>query len=237
MKKILLATAAIIGAAQPALAQDASSFDGVYAGVQVVGARVQETYNDSQEWYFDNITVRKEKTGAIAGLHAGYNSVHGALLVGVEAEVNFGVIDTFAETTPIDPSYSIGSRTSVLGSARVKLGVTDGKFAAHVNGGYAFSNTKHNYMESDGSDEYFNDNGDRSGWVLGFGVDYAVSSRTSLGIAFSHYQFGTEDHTLLDRSGVLSDCSGWTAAAPDGLCHFPMRNKIETMAVKYSYRF
>ena len=237
MKKLTLAATAIIGAAQPALAQDASNFDGIYAGVQVAGARVHDTYNDSQEWYFDDITVRKEKTGAIAGLHAGYNSVHGALLVGVEAELNFGVIDTFAETTPNDPSYEIGSRTSMLGSARVKLGVTDGKFAAHVNGGFAFSNTKHNYLESDGSGEYFNDNGDRSGWVLGFGVDYAISPRSSLGLAFSHYQFGTTDHLLLEPTAVLADCSGWTTAAPDGLCHFPMRNKFETVAVKYSYRF
>ncbi len=233
MKKLTLAATAIIGAAQPALAQDASSFDGVYVGVQVAGARVQTKHSDPDGWYTDVRDFGMEDSGAIGGFHAGYNSVHGALLVGLEAEVNFGVIDSYAEVTPNDPSYKIGSRTSMLGSVRAKVGVTDGKFAAHLNGGYAFSNTKHNYFETDGSAEYFNDNGDRSGWVLGLGIDYSVSPRSSLGLSVSHYQFGTKDHVLLRPSGVTQNGS----SASDGFFHFPMQDKIETVAVKYSYRF
>ncbi len=236
MNKLLLAAAAASCFAQPAFAQDDSPFAGAYAGVQVGAARVMTKHSDEQSWYYDYRDFRTEDSGVIGGVHAGYDIVRGNLLAGVEAEVNFGTLDSYAEVAPTDPSYEIGSRTTMLGSIRAKLGVTEGNFAAHVNGGYAFSNTKHNYFETDESDDYFYDKGSRSGWVLGFGADYAVSSNSSLGVAFSHYQFGTKDHVLLDSAGVLNECS-WSNEAADGLCHFPMRDKFETVTVKYSYRF
>lgn len=238
MKKILIAAVATTFLAQPAIAQDEGSpFAGAYAGVQASAARVTTKHDDQQYWYYGVEDFRQEDSGVQGGVHAGYNFVKGNLLAGVEAEVNFGVLDSYGETTPLDPSYAIGSRTTMLGSVRGKLGVTDGNFAASVNGGYAFSNSKHSYFETDGTDDYFADKGGRSGWVLGFGVDYAVSAKTTLGLAFSHYQFGTKDHQLLDSAGDLNDCSWSDTATADNLCHFPMRDKFETVTVKYSYRF
>lgn len=237
MKKFVISAAAIMASAQPALASDSSTFDGPYVGVQAAAARVQTKHSDDQYWYNGVENFITEDSGVIGGVHAGYNMVKGSLLAGVEAEVNFGTLNSYRETTPKDETYAIGSRTTMLGSLRAKLGVAGDKFAAHVNGGYAFSNAKHNYLETDGSDDYFNDKGDRSGWVLGLGFDYALSANSSLGLSASHYQFGGKDHALLDSTGVLNDCSWSSTATSDNLCHFPMKDRFETVAVNYSYHF
>lgn len=237
MKNFIIAAVAVAASAQPAFANETSPFEGPYVGVQAAVARAQDKHTDNQEWYYGFQDFATESTDTVAGIHAGYNLVHGSLLVGAEADLNFGPVDTYTEVTPTDPSYAIGSRTTMLGSVRAKLGVADNKFAAHVNGGFAFSNTKHNYFETDGSDVYFNDKGSRSGWVVGLGFDYALSSRSSLGLAVSHYQFGTKDHVLLDSTGTPEDCSWSSTATADNLCHFTMKDRFESVAVNYSYHF
>lgn len=236
MKTFVIAAVALAASAQPALAGD-STFDGPYVGVQAAAARVQTTHSDNQDWYNGVQDFITEDSGVIGGVHAGYTKVKGSLLAGVEAEVNFGTLDSFRETTPLSPSYAIGSRTTMLGSVRAKLGLASDTIAANINGGFAFSNSKHNYLESDGSDDYFNDKGSRSGWVVGLGFDYAVSANSTLGLSVSHYQFGTKDHLLLDSTGVQNDCSWSSTATPDNLCHFPIKDRFESVAVKYSYRF
>ena len=237
MKKIVLAVAAVAASAQPAIAGDNATFEGPYVGVQAAVARAHTTHSDQQYWYTGAQDAVVEDSDVIGGVHAGYNVVKGSLLAGVEAEVNFGALDTYREATPLDPTYSIGSRTTMLGSVRAKLGLASDTIAANINGGFAFSNSKHNYLESDGSDDYFNDKGSRSGWVVGLGFDYAVSANSTLGLSVSHYQFGTKDHLLLDSTGAQNDCSWSSTAAPDNLCHFPVKDRFESVAVKYSYRF
>lgn len=235
MNKLIISAVALAATTQPALADGTAAQTGPYLGVQVSVAKAQDKHSDPQGWFNGVSDFRLEKSGAIGGVHAGYDLGKGAVVAGVEAEVNFGVLDTFAETSPTYTQYMIGSRTTLLGSARAKVGLRSGKLTGTVSGGYAFSNSKHNYFETDGSPNYFNDKGSRSGWVLGFGFDYAVSKHTSIGLSASHYQFALRDHQLLDSTGALIDCS-WSSAA-DNLCHFPMRDKFETVTVAYRYHF
>ncbi len=237
MNKIFCTTVALAAMAQPAFAQDVESVSGPYVGVQIAAARVLDTHTDSQGWYYAVSDFGMEQNGTIGGVHAGYDLGKGALVLGVLAEVNFGTLDTYAEATPEFIAYEIGSRSTMLGSARAKLGIHSGRLTAFANGGVAFSNAKHRYLEIDGSADYFGGNGSRTGWVAGIGFDYSLTKHSSIGLTASRYQFGRSEHLLLDSAGIPNDCSWSATATPDNLCHFTMRDKFDTVAISYSFRF
>lgn len=225
--KIVLAFGAVALASvtsQAAFAQDASAFAGPYLGVQVSAARAQDRHTDLDYWYNDLVDARYEDGGAMAGAKAGYDHVSGSLLVGAFAEVQFGKLNTVVDVSPDNPTYAIGAKTDMLGSVRGKLGVTSGKLAASVNGGWAFSDADHLMGDTDGSTEGYAEKGDRSGYVLGAGVQYAVSNNVNLGLDFSHYQFGTKTHEVLEDGTGLD-------------YFFEQQDKFQTVSFSINYSF
>lgn len=211
--------------APAAFAQDSSPFSGGYVGVQAGLAQIDSAHTDLDYWYYAAQNQSKKDSGVQAGVKAGYDIVSGALIAGVLAEVNVGKVNSFAEVTPEDPSYAIGTKTTMLGSARAKLGFTSGNLAAFATGGLAFSNAKHKYRETDGTGEYFDGKGDRSGYVLGFGAAYAVSKNASIGLDISRYQFGSRTRDLRDSDGEIIDA------------RWRLKDRIETVAVSYNLHF
>jgi outer membrane immunogenic protein len=236
MKKLLLATAAfaLASTGTAALAQDnASSFGGFYLGAQVSGARLTDKHSDYQEWYDGVRNSKKSKTKVQVGVRGGYDFVSGHLIAGVLGEVNFGKINTFHEHNPSDPEYAIGTRIKMLGSARAKAGFTSGRFALTANGGFAFNDSKQRYRETDGTGQFYNGHGKRTGWVLGAEAAYALTQHVSLGLDYSHYQFGRGRHVILDSSGVPEDGS----SASDGLYHWSQKDAVDSVGLNVSYRF
>lgn len=223
---ITAAVAFALLSAPAAFAQDSSPFAGGYVGVQAGVAQIDSAHSDLDYWYYGGQDQSKKDSGVRAGVKAGYDIVSGALLAGVLAEVNVGKVNSFAEVTPKDPSYAIGTKTTMLGSARAKLGFTSGNLAAFATGGLAFSNAKHMYRETDGSGEYFGGKGDRSGYVLGFGAAYAVSKNGSIGLDISRYQFGSRTHALRDSDGEILTGARWR-----------LKDRVETLAVSYNLHF
>lgn len=237
MRKIILAGCALVASVQPVSAKDSELPSGPYVGVQVGGARVQDKHSDIQGWYNGVTDFGMNKGGVIGGARIGYDFVINNYQAGVMAEANFGTLDTFAETSKTWTEYKIGSRTTLLGSVRAKLGLRAGKTTFHANGGWAFSNSRHRYAETDGSGQYFSDKGSQSGWVGGFGIDQSIGAHTSIGILASHYQFSQVDHVLLEANGTPSACTWSPVASPGNLCHFPMRDHFETVTVAFNYHF
>lgn len=233
MKKLLAAvTVLACGATAPAFAQDEAVFGGPYIGVQVSAARLQDKHTDLDYWYHGVDNFGMDETNAMGGIRAGYDYVSGSLIAGVLAEVNFGSLNTFRETTPVDPSYAIGAKIKTLGSVRAKLGVTSGKLAAFVTGGVAFADTKHRYLETDTSGEaYYEAKGSRTGYVLGVGAAYALNQHSSIGLDVSRYQFDSKTHELLGTGN-----GGSTLNAPWDY-FFRQKDNVETIALSYSYRF
>ena len=39
-------------------------------------------------------------------------------------------------------------------------------------------------------------------WVAGLGIDYALNSKTSIGLELSHYEFGSVVHDMLNNAGA-----------------------------------
>lgn len=226
--KNVMTFAAIMSAlcvAPAAWAQDGSSLAGPYVGVQFGLSQIETRHSDVDYWYFNANNEAQTHTSAQVGLKAGYDVVSGALLAGILAEVQFGKVDSYDEVRPASPAYEIGTKVTALGSVRAKLGVTSGKVAAFATGGFAFSNAKQRYFETDGTDEFFSGKGKHSGYVLGVGALYAVSKNTSIGFDISRYHFGTGEQLLSDPSGsVLGD-------------RWRLKDKIDSATISYNLHF
>ncbi len=210
MTKFLLTAASIVAMASSANAQNvvASPFSGAYVGVQGSIAQLDDYADDLDYWYTGIEQNRTSDRGALIGLRAGYDVQSGVLLGGVMVEGSIGRVNSFDElsSTPNDdPILKIGTRVKKLGSIRLKGGVTSGNLAAFVTAGLALSDAKQKFRETDGSDELYDGKGDRTGYVLGLGAAYAINANSTLGLDYSHYEFGSKTHDLLESDGDFTD--------------------------------
>jgi len=236
MKKLLCtATAlALASTGTAAYAEDGQSyFGGFYLGAQVSGARLTDKHSDHQYWYDGVHNAGYSKTKAQFGVRGGYDFTSGSLLAGVLGEVNFGKVSTFREISPSDPSYAIGTRIKMLGSVRARAGIASGRLALTANGGIAFNDNKQAYRETDGTGEYYNGKGKRTGWVVGLGAAYAMAQHISLGLDFSHYQFGSGRHIILAPNGTPRTGSD----AADDHWHWSQKDSVNSLALSVNYRF
>ena len=225
MKAYLFAGLAAVAMASTANAQDASPFVGPYVGVQGSVAQIDDINTDLDYWY-TGTDVRTSDRGALVGLRAGYDMVSGPLLYGALIEGSLGKLNSYEEVgTADDDVFENGTKVTALGSIRAKLGVTSGNVAAFLTGGFALSNAKQKYFETDGSDQRYSGKGDRSGYVLGLGAAYAINANSSLGLEYSHYEFGSRNHDLLEDDGSDTDYN------------FREDYKVRALTVSFNYGF
>ncbi len=234
MQLTTLSIFAALAVATPAFADEGAYFGGANVGVVASASRISTAHTDVQNWYFALDGLRQEDDAVMGGVSAGYDIVSGNLLAGIEGDILFGTADSIGEVVPSSASYKIGSRVTKLGTARAKLGLTSGRMAGYVTAGLAFSDARQQYFETDGSDQTFSDNGDRTGWVVGLGFDYAISPRASIGLAVNRAEFGTTEHILEDSDGTPADCS-WSDS-PDDMCRWKVKDRLESVSLRVRYR-
>jgi outer membrane immunogenic protein len=215
------------GGALPAV-DTSTAFGGPYVGVQTSLGQLEQHYTDLDYWYTNTSQSSSRDRGVLVGLRGGYDfRVGGDFLAGVLAEVSYGKTDNMHEHSAdrTDPKYRIGTRMSWLGSVRGKLGVASGDLSIFGTGGLAFSNAKHRFRETDGSDEMFDGKADRTGYVLGLGAAYAMSGRTTIGLDYSHYEFGSDVNEILEDDGDSTD-------------YFMKQDyKVRSLTLSFNYRF
>ena len=125
-------------------------------------------------------------TGVAGGGTAGYNLVTGQFLLGVEAQFDFSSLQASAK----DREFST-PRTDVsvnyLGNVAGRAGFTLDNVLIYAKGGWGFLDAdidwRDSYYESKASGSAF-----LSGFVLGGGVEYAISERLSAKLEYLRYQ-------------------------------------------------
>lgn len=215
----LLALSSTTYAAEP-------GFEGFYAGAQIGVAEGVSAHTDNDFWYFDVKDSEASDGAASAGLKLGYDKVNDSVLYGVLAEGSITSINTQKELTPGEPSYSVGSKINAFGSIRAKLGVTSDKLAAYVTGGLALADIQHKFNETDGSGQYYDQEGKEVGYVFGLGASYLVTDNSMIGVDVSRYVFGSKTHELL----------GCGEGGPCGST-FTQDDVINSVNVSYSIKF
>ncbi len=172
--KLAVAVAALAATGSAAQAQSkAALWQGTYIGVHL-GGEGGKFKND-----FGSETV----SGVLGGIHAGFNWQSGSIVYGIEGD---------ADLSSAKKNYNFrGGQKAVLsngflGSLRGRVGFTSGSALFFGTGGLAFASTKFDLPAGGGTGSLTDT---RTGYVVGIGMEYAMSSNVSLRIEGLHYGF------------------------------------------------
>ncbi|MBM3529630.1 MAG: porin family protein [Alphaproteobacteria bacterium] len=145
-------------------------------------------------------------SGVIGGLQAGLNYQVDNLVFGAETELS-------AAGMSGGGSGTIGG-TSVTGSAKHdwfatlagRFGVASGRTLYFLKGGVAWTEYKRDYRSAAGGTA--TDSGTRTGWLIGFGIEHALTETVSGKIEYNYMDFGSSTVTPATTGGIAA-----TAAA------------------------
>ena len=190
MKRIFLASAAILGTALSAQAADlavkapytkapiyqaAYDWSGFYMGVNAGVGLGRDRTNHYQAASANSFYQSSQ--GGFGGGQIGYNwkadSLLGPIVYGLEADIQGGDLsdsNTSLNNLTIQNAYS--QKLDWFGTVRGRIGLASGPVLSYVTAGYAYGNVKTNVSE--GGINVFSDSRLRSGWTAGSGVEAAL---------------------------------------------------------------
>lgn len=209
MRQILLSGAAAIFMAGAAFAADLPSsappapfvpvpyftWTGFYAGLQV-GYSFEK--DKTKEYYthdgsYTGVEFKYNPDTALAGGHLGANYQIGALVLGVEGDVEVlrarGGFNDAGGRSPADPG-GVGRVTrDWQSSIRGRIGYAMDRIMIYATGGATFTEFDYYYYNpvvraGEGTSKT------RSGWTAGLGVNYAMTDNIILGLEYRHADYG-----------------------------------------------
>ena len=232
IRNAMVAAAALALASTTALAADlpsrkapeayasmaAPSWAGSYLGAAIGVQKARDEFADPVVPYGGKI----KKDGVFGGLYGGHNWQYGALVFGVEADIEYGPL----KDSSLDSTFTVRGhlKTDWQGSLRARVGYAVGSALLYVTGGTAFAHTKYGYefpLPVGITDSFSRL---RTGWTLGAGAEYAISNRWVARAEYRYSDFGL-------ASGSIVYCC---AAAPNH-----QRHEVTTHAVRLglAYKF
>ena len=182
------------------LVEDASPFswNGFY-----VGAHVGYGWSDI-DWS-GGFTDSQDGNGWLAGGQVGYNVQRGRLVYGVEADIS----STWIDGNSACCSHSLERLYSVRG----RLGVTsyDSLWLFYATGGVAWADIDYGSLGFSGhSDTHF-------GWVVGGGVERALTSHLTARLEYLYYDFDSVSAPAGALGGIATDLDPSTHVVRFGL--------------------
>jgi len=222
MRKLLLTTAAAVLLSTPTLAADLApmpaepvaptylpfTWAGPYVGVQVGYGWGDE--NDNQSFNFPEPDPEPadefDMDGFLGGVHAGYNWQMGALVLGVEGDVEFSTYEgdanfLYESTDPdIIASGNLSMESDWQASLRLRAGFAVDRLLVYATGGVAFADAE---LSVDGTTEgdlvgSFGGSDDQTliGWTAGVGLEYAFTDNFTARVEGRYADFGEEDFNI-----------------------------------------
>jgi outer membrane immunogenic protein len=201
MKKILLATVAIIGLSTVAQAADLPrrmaptapqpifspvyNWSGFYAGVQVGYA-----WGDDKTVEFGTLTgvptglsLGYSPDGIVGGVHAGANYQMGMFVLGVEGDIEAsgisgGTRNLLLRGNDFDVAWQ--------GSIRARAGVAFDRVLVYATGGVAYADMEHTYVNGLIAEKA---SGGEWGYTVGAGVEYAFTQNLTARVEYRYTAF------------------------------------------------
>ncbi len=207
MRSILLASTALLAMTAGAVAADLPmarpapmlaplpvfTWTGFYLGAQIGGAwqrdRLAEVDVCGRPACVDRVTGRA--TGVVGGGHAGFNWQVGAIVFGLEGDIEgAGLRHTSVYTLSAPDTFS--SQTEWQASARGRVGFAIDRALIYATGGAAFADIRHTYREATaGISQSLGEV--RTGWTVGGGLEYAVTDNWTTRVEYRYADFGRKN--------------------------------------------
>lgn len=177
-KKILASSIALLAVAAFSASANAANqnWAGPYVGASVGAASLTGNANN----YYGEID--STTTNAVVGLNAGYNWQVGSAVIGVEADINGGDLET------INPDsyggyYRQEAKWNWFSTIRGRAGMTVGNTMLYVTGGVAIVDTDYKYCyysDCSSTGDNAKSSGTETGLTYGVGMEMAMNEKLSL---------------------------------------------------------
>jgi outer membrane immunogenic protein len=203
-------------------APSAVNWAGFYAGANVgyIGGRTSATDQGPIPEYVLGHKFSFLANDASVGLQTGYNIQFGAVVFGPEVDVGtFGVRGS-APYFPTQPDTYIIGRANYDVTTRARVGYAFDRALLYATGGVIFTD-EHDQLFSFSNVQSPNAAA-KAGWVIGGGVEYALTPQWSIKGEYLHYDLG--DMTVTTSNAVNYKVSNAGDMARIGLnFHFDAR--------------
>jgi outer membrane immunogenic protein len=133
-----------------------------------------------------------DQSGGMVGITAGYNFQSGPLVAGIEADLDFAGVAGSA--VPKAATFTSGDVTSV-GSLRGRFGYALDRSLFYFTGGYAGANMRGSLTDNSTSPNLmFSQSNYLNGYVLGLGLEFAMTPNVSLKAEYLYNYFGPANY-------------------------------------------
>ena len=213
MFRIALGCAALVAASGTAFAADMYRKAPVAAPIEAVAPVSVYNWtgfyagaNLGGEWLRDNGTLggarRKMNAGSVfGGVQAGYNYQTGPFVLGVEGDLGYGHP---SKTKAFPGGNAMKIEQGVNGTLRARAGYAVDRALIYGTGGLAVSNF--DVKASDGVTTESKSK-TRAGYVVGGGVEYAVTNNISVKGEYLYENFGKAGATFTNVGATKNDLS------------------------------
>lgn len=172
--------------AAPTLASPVYNWTGFYVGANL-GVDWSRSSSGITYDFFDELSPGPSSVnnpaGVIGGVQAGYNWQFSSLVLGVEADAD---LSSARRNAAFDEYLTHNSSLSALGTIRARAGWAFDRWLPYVTGGVAFADLK-NSLNDDGL--VFSRNSSATGWVVGGGLEYALTDHWTVKAEYLYAQF------------------------------------------------
>ncbi len=167
----------------------AHSWTGLYAGIQAgynwANTDVTSLWGQTSG---PRETFTYTSSGALGGLHLGYNRQVNRLVLGVETDLEIGGISGSGtgsvggiHTTTFDWS----------GSLRGRAGVVTGSSLLYVTGGLAYGSVSSEQYQQKSLTPFTIDSQRKTGWTAGAGIEQALASNLTVRLEYRYTDLGS----------------------------------------------
>jgi outer membrane immunogenic protein len=165
------------------------SWTGLYIGVEGGGAWARESWLDNGVGSADF-----RANGAFFGGQVGYRYQLGQFVLGIEAAGAPGNLKDTNSAGTLSETFKVQSLYNVTG----QVGFALDRWLPYVKGGWGGAQTNLFAQRGAASASQSENN---SGWIVGGGLDYAITNNIVLGVAYEHYDLDFADFTAPASNG------------------------------------
>ncbi len=217
MKRILLASAALIGTAVTAQAADMAVkapvykapvmavynwtgfYMGVNAGVGIGRDRITHSYTGD--------SIYRSPQGGFGGVQIGWNwqadSLLGPIVYGLEADIQGASLSGGGANVAGISQTSYSTSSDWFGTVRGRVGLATGPVLSYFTGGFAYGNVKSTITEA-GVGTFTSDR-TATGWTIGSGVEAALGGNWTGKIEYLYLNLGNRYGTAFGPPAQLAN--------------------------------
>jgi len=220
---------------EPASSEPAFSWSGFYLGANAGYGRSKEDHAEFSTNFSPSDSAPNigelSPSGAFGGGQIGYNFQHGNVVYGIEADFQGAGMDDDSPAAFGIAAGEFSTKVDWFGTVRGRLGIASGNALFYATGGFAYGSVEHEGVLSNGflSAAFKNDKVE-TGWVVGGGVEYALSSNWTVKAEYQYLDLGSDSAS----GNVVRNDNG----APTGeVLRSDFDTNIHTVRVGVNYKF